>query len=458
VDLDLAFAGAARQAELLRDGKLSSRELVEGYLERIAHIEPRLNAFRLVYTERALTEADQADARLRGGDHRPLLGVPVAVKDNVDVAGDVTCHGTGTPREPASADSEVVRRLRAAGAVLIGRTHLPELAIWPFTESQSYGITRNPWRADRTCGGSSGGSAAAVAAGLAPVAVASDGGGSIRIPAACCGLFGIKPQRGRVSLAPLADHWHGLSVIGPVARRVEDAALFLDAVSEVGPDTPFVEVARREPGKLRIAFSLKPPIAARMADPVLDALRDTAELLRSLGHEVVDHDPDFGEIRHLFGPRWLRGIYDDSRELIADPRQLQRRTRQMAGLGRAISPALVEKARDGGDALLERLRRSTFDNFDVLLTPGLAAPPVEAGRWEGRSTLRTFLGVANWTPGTATWNITGQPAVSVPAGFTGDGLPLSVQIVGRPSGESTLIALSAQIERERPWADARPEP
>ncbi|HEY7629620.1 MAG TPA: amidase [Thermoleophilaceae bacterium] len=457
MDLDLAFAGAARQAELLRDGKLSSRELVEGYLERIAEIEPRLNAFRLVYTERALAEADQADARLRAGDHRPLLGVPVAVKDNVDVAGDVTCHGTGTPREPASADSEVVRRLRAAGAVLIGRTHLPELAIWPITESQSYGITRNPWRFDRTCGGSSGGSAAAVAAGLAPVAVASDGGGSIRIPAACCGLFGIKPQRGRVSLAPLADHWHGLSVIGPVARRVEDAALFLDAVAEVAPETPFVETARRDPAKLRIAFSEKTPVPARMSDQVLGAMRDTAELLRSLGHEVVDHDPDYGEIRHLFAPRWLRGIYDDSRELVADPRQLQRRTRQMAGLGRAITPTLVEKARDGGDALLERLRVSTFDNFDVLITPGLAAPPVETGRWEGRGALRTFIGVANWTPGTATWNITGQPAVAVPAGFTDDGLPLSVQIVGRPSAESTLIALSAQIERERPWADKRPK-
>ncbi|HEY3481795.1 MAG TPA: amidase family protein, partial [Streptomyces sp.] len=231
MDSDLAFAGAARQAELLRAGELTSRELVDGYLGRIAEIDPRLNAFRLVYGERALAEADQADARLRAGDSRPLLGVPVALKDNVDVAGDVTCYGTRTPRPAATADSEVVRRLRAAGAVLLGRTHLPELAIWPFTESASWGLTRNPWRADVTTGGSSGGSAAAVAAGLAPVALASDGGGSIRIPSACCGLFGLKPQRGRVSLGPLEDHWHGLSVLGAVARRVEDSALFLDAVA-----------------------------------------------------------------------------------------------------------------------------------------------------------------------------------------------------------------------------------
>jgi amidase len=454
---DLAFAGAARQAELLRAGEVSSRELVEGYLARIERIEPRLNAFRLVYTDRAPAEADQADARLRAGEERPLLGVPVAVKDNVDVAGDVTCFGTRSPRERASADSEVVRRLRAAGAVLLGRTHLPELAIWPFTESASWGLTRNPWRADRTCGGSSGGSAAAVAAGLAPVALGSDGGGSIRIPAACCGLFGLKPSRGRVSLAPLPDHWYGLTVLGPLARRVSDAALFLEAVADTAPQTPFLDAARGEPGRLRVAFSPKPPIATRVAEPVLRALRETADLLRSLGHEVVEHEPDYGEMRTLFGPRWARGIYDDSRGLVADHGPLERRTRQMAAAGRLTPPALVEWARRGEAALVARLAK-TFDNFDVLLTPPLAAPPVEAGRWEGRGALRSFLGVAAWTPGTATWNITGQPAAAIPAGFTEDGLPLSVQLVGRQKDEHTLLALSAQIERERPWHEKRPEP
>jgi amidase len=461
---DLAFAGAARQAELLRSGELRSRELAEGYLERIERLEPRLNAFRLVYGERALAEADQADARLRAGDERPLLGVPVAVKDNVDVAGEETCYGTRAPRAAASADSEVVRRLRASGAVLIGKTHLPELAIWPFTESASWGVTRNPWRADRTPGGSSGGSAVAVAAGLVPLALASDGGGSIRIPAACCGLFGIKPQRGRVSLSPLAEHWHGLTSLGPLARRVIDSALFLDAVAGAAPGDAhvppppagtFVEAARREPGRLRVAVSLRPPIAARMDDAALRPVTDTAELLRSLGHEVVEHEPDYGELRTLFGPRWVRGIYDDSRELIAGADQLERRTRQMAALGRLTPPSVVARARRGEAELVARLS-STFGSFDVLLTPALAAPPVEAGRWEGRGALRTFIGVANWTPGTATWNLTGQPAAAVPAGFTSDGLPLSVQIVGRQNDEHTLLALSAQIERERPWDEQRP--
>jgi amidase len=453
VDLDLAYAGAARQAELLRSRELSSRELVEGYLARIGEIEPQLNAFRLVYGERALAEADQADARLRAGDERPLLGVPVAIKDNVDVAGDVACFGTRAPRPAATANSEVVARLRGAGAVLLGRTHLPELAIWPFTESASWGVTRNPWRADRTCGGSSGGSAAAVAAGLAPVALASDGGGSIRIPAACCGLFGLKPSRGRVSLAPLPDHWHGLTVLGPLARTVIDSALFLDAVAD---ENSFVEAARAEPGRLRVAFSSKQPIATRTAESVLRALHETADLLRSLGHEVVEHEPDYGDIRQLFGPRWVRGIYDDTRELIAGTGQLERRTRQMAAVGKITPRALVERAQRGERALVERLR-PTFDSFDVLLTTTLAAPPVEAGRWEGMGALRTFLGVAAWTPGTATWNVTGQPAASVPAGFTDDGLPLAVQLVGRPNDEQTLLRLSAQIERERPWADRRPD-
>jgi amidase len=207
---------------------------------------------------------------------------------------------------------------------------------------------------------------------------------------------------------------------------------------------------------LRVAVSTKPPLAAKMAAPTVRAIHETADLLRSLGHEVVEHDPDYGELRHLFAPRWLRGIYDDSRELVADTRQLERRTRQMIGLGRLITPALVERARRGEAELVKRLA-PTFERFDVLLCPALSGPPVKAGRWEGLSAFRTFLGVAAWTPGTATWNVTGQPAAAVPAGFTEDGLPLSVQLVGRQDDEQTLIALSAQLERETNWPDARPE-
>src|SRR4051795_8639874 len=235
-DLDLAYAGIARQAELIRSGEVSPVELVELCLRRVERIDQRLNAFRVVFGERALAEARQAEGRVGAGSERPLLGVPVAVKDNLDVAGEYTTMGSHAYGGPAEADSEVVRRLRAAGAIVVGKTMLSELAIFPWTEPSAWGMTRNPWAMDaRTAGGSSGGSGSAVAAALVAGASASDGGGSIRVPASVAGLFGLKPQRGRVSLMPDAQHWHGLSQAGAVTRTVLDTALWLDSVA--GPAT-----------------------------------------------------------------------------------------------------------------------------------------------------------------------------------------------------------------------------
>src|SRR5207253_3224815 len=253
---ELAYAGIARQAELIAAGEVSARELLDLYLARIERFDPLLNAFRVVFAERSRLEADQADARRRAGETRPLLGVPVAIKDDIDVAGEVTAWGTNAHGGPAPADAEVVRRLREAGAVVIGKTNVPELTIWPFTESATFGVTRNPWDPDRTPGGSSGGSAAAVAAGLVGAALGSDGGGSIRLPSAYCGLFGLKAQRGRVSLAPHPDHWHGMSVVGWLTRTVADSALLYDVTRGPHPvdaDTPpepersFAEAAAAEP-------------------------------------------------------------------------------------------------------------------------------------------------------------------------------------------------------------------
>src|SRR5436190_8010884 len=229
--VELAFAGIARQAQLIAAGEVSSRELVDLYLERIQRLDGALNCFRVVFAERARMEADQADGRRGAGDRRPLGGVPIAVKDDIDVAGEVTAFGTNAHGGPAQADAEVVSRLRAAGAVVIGQTNVPELTIWPFSESATFGVTRNPWNRQHAPGGSSGGSAAAVAAGLVGAALGSDGMGSIRIPAAWCGLFGLQPQRGRVSLAPRRRAWHGLSVNGVLTRSVADTALFLDVAS-----------------------------------------------------------------------------------------------------------------------------------------------------------------------------------------------------------------------------------
>src|SRR4051812_23911860 len=260
----LAYAGAAEQARLIRDGEVSSREVVQATLARIDQLDPVLNAYRVVLAERALVEADQADARRRAGNERPLLGVPVAIKDDVDVAGEPTAWGTAAHGGPVAQDAEAVRRLRAAGAIVLGKTLVPEITMLPATDTTTFGSTRNPWDLGRTPGGSSGGSAAALAAGLAGVALGSDGAGSIRTPSAWTGLFGLKPTRARAPVAPHADAWQGLSANGPLARRVADAALFLDAtVTDDGvPEGGFAAAAARAPGRLRIAVSTKAPPGA----------------------------------------------------------------------------------------------------------------------------------------------------------------------------------------------------
>jgi len=454
---DLAFAGIARQAELVRAGEVSPRELVELCLERIARIDPQLNAVRVVFAERALAEADQAEGRRGAGGERPLLGVPILVKDDTDVAGEVTCKGSSAEDRPAEADAEVVRRLRAAGAIVLGKTHVPELMQWPFTESATWGITRNPWALDRSPGGSSGGSASAVAAGLAGAASASDGAGSIRIPASCCALFGLKGQRGRIPTAPYDISWQGLTHVGCVTRSVRDTALWWDVVADrFETDAPgtWTEAAACEPGRLRIACATNNPLFAPLAPEQRAAFEETIELLRSLGHAVERVKVPYTDLLADLVPRYLRGIAEDA-DATAHPRRLERRTRAMARMGRMLPDAVVERARMHEAATAERLNRLLADH-DVLMTPGTAGLPLLIGRYEGRGALWTFNGSGRYTPYTPAWNITGQPAASVPAGFTPGGVPLAVQLVGRPRDEATLFALSAQLEAARPWADRRP--
>ncbi|HEX8753736.1 MAG TPA: amidase [Solirubrobacterales bacterium] len=462
---EIVFAGAARQAEMVRAGEVSPTELVRLHLERIERLDPQLNSFRIVLRERALLEAEQAEARLKGGDERPLLGVPIALKDEVDLAGELTTRGTDAFPEPATADSEMVRRLREAGAIVVGKTLLPELAICGFTESATFGVTRNPWNPQRTPGGSSGGSAAAVAAGLVPVASASDGAGSIRIPAASCGLFGLKPQRGRISMAPRLEHWNGLSANGCLSRRVIDTALWLDVTSggsrEPGapppPERPFVEAAQTPPGNLRVAFSTAPPRA--LLPPTVSAeakaaVAEMAETLRSLGHATEQRDPDWGPIGNNMTPRYLRGIAEDV-EAVPEPALLERRTRGMGRLGALIPAKLFEQARAAEAADAARVN-AIFDGFDVLMTPVMGGTALPVRKWEGRGALWTLLGMSRFYPYCIPWNHLGNPAMAVPAGFAADGMPLSVQIVGRRGEEATLLSLAAQIEAERPWADRRP--
>jgi amidase len=440
---DVAYAGVLGQRELLRSGRLSAVELLDLCLARIDRLDGRLNAFRTVFREQARAEAQAADA---AHDDRPLLGIPVAVKDNVAVAGHAPGMGTGSPEPVAGRDAEQVRRLRAAGAVVVGTTHLPELALWPFTESQTWGATRNPWSTDHTTGGSSGGSAAAVAAGMVAAATASDGGGSIRIPAASCGLVGLKPQRGRVPLAPDTEHWHGLSVAGCLTRTVADHALVLSVLTD-GELSAVLD----DPGTLRVAWSVKAPVPTPVHPAVRGALDGTLEVLRGLGHSVSQGDPSYGKVQASFTLRYARGARDDLVRLV-DPGRTEPRTRAVAAAGARIPDRLLARARGWGDEAAARLAVLP-GGADVLVTPTLAAPPIRVGELTGLATLAKAGRVVPFTPA---WNVTGQPAVSVPAGRTAAGLPLAVQLVGRPGSEQLLLALAAQLERATAFSDRRP--
>jgi amidase len=463
-DDSIAFAGIARQAEMLKAREVSSRELTDLYLGRIERLDGQLNSYRIVLGEQALAQADEADRRIAAGEQAPMLGVPIAIKDTLDLKGEVTALGTGAFDDPATADAVLTSRLRDAGAVFLGKTNLPELAICGFTESKTWGVTRNPWNTDRTTGGSSGGSGAAVAAGLAAGAHASDGAGSIRIPAAFCGLFGLKPTRGRVPFQP-PEHWRGMSVNGAVTRTVADNALFLDVATEGGgdpggpepPDRPFAEAARTAPGRLRIATSVKPPRGLAppiISDEVKGALADATEVLRSLGHSVEERDPALG-LGQNFINRYLGGIHDDVKA-IPNPEKLEARTRGFGRLGGLYPERMVHNSATKGEEKDRARLLKLWDHADVLVTPTTGEPAVEHERFRGKGALRTLLTMSRIYVYTPMWNHTGQPVAAVPMGFTDDGLPLSISLVGRPGDEATLISLAAQIEAERPWADRRP--
>ena len=461
-DQDLVFAGPGALAELVRSRELKPRELVELCLGRIEAVNPLLNAFRTTMPEQALAAADavtEADG--------PLAGVPIAVKDDTPVAGQVCTRGSRSQGPPETADAEVVRRLREAGAIPIGITNVPELMIFPWTATDANGITRNPWDRNRTPGGSSGGSASAVASGMVPVATASDGGGSIRIPAAACGLVGMKPTRGRVSMMPSADGWLGLSTRGSLTRTVADSALMLDvmhgpAAGDSYAAPPFrgsyVEAAAGEPGRLRIAMSRKipPGIVVKVSADQRGAYERTASLLSELGHDMLERDPPLGMIQLDFAQLWFRGVYEDSLTL-PDRSAMESLTKQMAAAGRRLVPPRRR------DALLAKRERTTarmlglWSTVDVLMTPGLATTAIRAEGGYGQSAPAAIDRAGRFTPFTAIYNLTGQPAISIPAGFGADGLPLSVQLVGRPGSEHTLYSLAAQIERARPWAEHRPQ-
>jgi amidase len=467
---ETAFASATELSSLVRDRGASPRELVEASLRRIEALDPRINAFIEVDGERALAAADAVTP----GDAQPFAGVPIAVKGNTPVEGMTLNFGSRFLDGHRPDHSHyLVRRLREAGFVIVGITNLPEFAILPTTEPRHTGPTRNPWDLERTPGGSSGGSAAAVAAGMVPLAHGNDGGGSIRIPAACCGLVGLKPSRGRVSSGPdLGDSW--LAANGVLTHTVADTAHALDVLGgyEVGdatwaprPAEPYSAAMRRDPGRLRIAVTAQNPFGAAVDPEAIRGLRVGAEILAALGHHVEEAAPLLPSPDVLdtfisaFGPAVALAIDFGMRLAGREPRE-----DEIEPLSRALyerSKATPSIAYLGAVAQMQAVARAIvafFADYDVLMTPALAERPLAIGECNGlgEHPMRELARSGMFTPYTSLFNITGQPAISLPVGIGPDGLPTAIQLAGKPLGEDTLLQLAAQLEAAHPWVQARP--
>jgi amidase len=441
--------GLVESARSLAEGSATSFDLVTKALDAAAASD--LNAFRLLRAADALVEAKTADERLAAGERLPLLGVPIAIKDDVDLAGEPTAFGCAGEFAPAAADCELVRRIRAAGAVVIGKTNTPEFGQWPITEG-TFGATRNPWHGDYSPGGSSGGSAAAVAAGIVPAAIGSDGAGSIRIPAAWTNLVGIKPTRGLVPTAPDPELFHGLTTSGPLARTVGDAALLLDVLTGGDYSAAVAEPVR----PLRIALSMTPAFTGfrvRVDPAVRAAVHRVARTLVGLGHEVAVADPAYGLIGLNFLPRSFGGIHDWTRR-VPDTALLDPRTRGNGRVGRLLGRGMpVSRSTLGW---FTRRVGAIFGAFDVVLTPTTATPPLPIGSIDGLAGWHTDRRVVTACPFAWPWNVLGWPGMSVPAGFTADGLPIGAQLLGPADSEPLLISLAAQLEAASDWAAAWP--
>jgi amidase len=445
----------------LNRGATTSTELLERALARIDGTQSTLNAFRVVCGESAREAATEADRRRRSGERLPLLGVPVAVKDDVDLAGESTAFGCAGAFAAKTQDSEVVRRLRDAGAVIVGKTNTPEVGIYPFTETSTFGATRNPWHLEYTPGGSSGGGAAAVAAGIVHAAVGSDGAGSVRIPAAWCGLVGVKPQRGRISTWPDAEAFNGLTCLGPLTRTVADAALMLDVLSgsHAGdlhtpppPAESFTAAAARDPGRFRIAISLRAPFSGtrvRLDPEVRSGTQRIGRALRELGHEVIEADPRYGLIGLTLIARGQAGIADWVSR-VPDRSLLDERTRGAARVGALFARTVLPLAR-AAEPLLARRVGAIFEDADIVITPTSATAPLRIGAAEGLSTWATEQLIASSCPYAWPWNVLGWPAVNVPAGVNRYGLPYGVQLLGSANTEGRLLALAAQLEQVERW-------
>ena len=464
--MNLDYLSVTQQAKMLADGEVSSRELTQHCLDRITRYNADMKAFVNVLVDDAMAQADALDETLAktGRPVGPLHGVPMCIKDEDAVKGVRQGYGTNAVSTPAPDDCEAVRRLREAGAVFVGITAMPEFGQWPFTESTTHGYTRNPWNRERSVHGSSGGTAAAVSSGMVAAGMGGDGGGSIRLPAAWCNLFGLKVQRGRVSSAPAAALWRGLGVVGPLTHTVADSALINDVIAshlpidkyEAGPwPEPLSAALTRDPGPLRILLAEKPAAGgSQLEAQQRDALYRVGKMLEDAGHHVDTGDlPKYKPGLAMIGE--MAGGVTDELKLIEHPKRLELRTRHAAPLFRLLAP-LSDSSERKADKVAAQVF-TVFDRYDLLLTPTTPTPPLPLGVINGHGLLHTIMVSLKYTAYTAIWNVLGNPAAAIPAGFTTDGLPLSVQLVGAPNSEPLIVQVARQIEDALPWADKHPQ-
>lgn len=452
-------------AQGVRSGAFTARAVVEAAIARIRQVNGPLNAFTVIRHNEALGEASALDAALASGDPTrirtfgadgPLAGVPVAVKEEYDVAGLPTTLGGYGNSSPAQRDSEAIRRLRAAGAIIIGKTTMPEFGQIPLTNSARYGLTLNPWDETRSPGGSSGGSAVAVAAGMVPIALGADGGGSIRVPAACCGLVGLKPARGRISPAPLSEHWHGLVTLGAITRTVADTALVNDVLagslpsdSFVAPPLPmpYVEAAADTSRRFTVAWSARPATpGVAMVPEVERALRATVALLSDLGHEVKETRRAWPSAADAFLTQFASGMAIEA-DSVEHPERLEGRTRATADIGRKIPRFVVDRALRRNEAIARTIDARFLTHADVLLVPTLPVMAPAADALSEANALTSASGSTPFVANTAIFNVSGHPALSLPAPVSASSLPIGMQFVVKPGREDVLMALAAQVEQ-----------
>ncbi|WP_088243495.1 amidase [Calothrix rhizosoleniae] len=458
---DLAFTPALEQARLIRDRQISPLELVEVYLERIQNLNPLLGSYFTVMADLAVADAKAKTEMLADNSQElpPFFGVPISIKDLNSVAG-VPCT-LGNPallNNIFDFDDGVVTRIKQAGFIILGKTATSELGSFPYTEPACFPPARNPWNLEYTPGGSSGGAAGAVAAGLCAIAQGSDGGGSIRGPAACCGLVGIKPSRGRVSQAPAGDRISGLAVNGPLARNVTDAAALLDVMSGYitgdpywlpTPPTSFLSNTQESPGNLRIAYGTSIPPLGNADATCQQAVLDTVKLLTELGHTVEEKCPDFSDLVKPFQAVWQAGVGAAG----IPPEALQPLNRWL--LSRIGSASEYLQAVFQMQVVCRQIV-AFFDNIDVLVLPVYLHSPIKVGEWAHLSPEETFQNIIHWIAPCPIANATGQPAIAFPVGFDHNGLPMSVQLIGKPAAEATLIRLAAQLSAAIPRMEKRP--